>query len=221
MNTDELITRITAAAGPVRRLPSPAARLMMWLVLTLPCVAAIVLIMNPRPDLVRMLAEPRFQIEQMAALTTAIAAAFAAFSSIVPGRPRWPLLIPAVPFVIWLASLGRECIGILLTEGPRGITIGWDWVCIPAIAMVGAVPAVTIVFMLRRGAPIMPCTSVAFGALAAAAVGNFGLRFFHTQDASLMVLVWQFGTVVLLTALAGCAGRYILPWRHARQGYST
>jgi hypothetical protein len=27
-----------------------------------------------------------------------------------------------------------------------------------------------------------------------------------------MVLVWQFGTVALLTALAGCSGRRILVW---------
>jgi len=51
------------------------------------------------------------------------------------------------------------------------------------------------------------------GGLAAAGLGNFGLRFFHQQDASVMVLVWQVGTVFLLTMLAGWAGRLILEWR--------
>jgi len=51
------------------------------------------------------------------------------------------------------------------------------------------------------------------GALAAAGLGNFGLRLFHTQDASLMVLVWQVGTVVVLTTFAGSAGRLLLDWR--------
>lgn len=49
------------------------------------------------------------------------------------------------------------------------------------------------------------------GTLAAAALANFGLRLFHTADAALMVLVWQFGTVVLFTALAGLWGRRLLP----------
>ena len=65
--------------------------------------------------------------------------------------------------------------------------------CIPAIALAGAVPAALIVFMLRRGAPIGPGLSMALGGLAAAGLGSFGLRLFHAEDASLMVLVWQLG----------------------------
>jgi hypothetical protein len=51
------------------------------------------------------------------------------------------------------------------------------------------------------------------GGLAAAGIGNFGLRFFHPQDASIMVLVWQMGTVFILTVLAGWAGRLLLDWK--------
>jgi hypothetical protein len=53
----------------------------------------------------------------------------------------------------------------------------------------------------------MPHAAVALAGLAAAGLGNFGLRLFHAQDASLMVLVWQFGSVAVLTGLAGSAGR--------------
>jgi len=56
--------------------------------------------------------------------------------------------------------------------------------------------------------------------LAAAAIGNFGLRLFHTQDAALMVLVWQVGSVALLAALAGLTGHRLLRWPHAA-GRST
>src|SRR3546814_18751817 len=69
---------------------------------------------------------------------------------------------------------------------------------------------------LRRGAPMAPRMTVALGALAAAAVGNFGLRLFHYQDAGLMVLIWQFGSVALLSALAGWSGGAVLHWPHAR-----
>jgi len=67
--------------------------------------------------------------------------------------------------------------------------------------------------MLRRGAPLTPHLMTALGGLAAAGLGNFGLRLFHEQDASLTVLVWQFGTVFMLSALAGWAGHYLLNWR--------
>jgi hypothetical protein len=68
--------------------------------------------------------------------------------------------------------------------------------------------------MLRRAAPLAPVLSVGLGGLAAAALADFGLRLFHTQDASLMVLVWQVGTVTLLTALSAVLGRWVVRWRH-------
>jgi hypothetical protein len=88
-----------------------------------------------------------------------------------------------------------------------------DFICIPAIALVGTLPAVAMVIMLRKGAPLWPHMSAALGGLAAAGLGNFGLRLFHAQDASLMVLVWQMGTVFMLTVLCGWAGRLFLDWR--------
>jgi hypothetical protein len=88
-----------------------------------------------------------------------------------------------------------------------------DWACFPSIVLVGSLPAVAMAIMLRRGAPLSPRTSVALGGLAAAGLGDFGLRMFHPQDASVMVLVWQVGSVLILAALAGWAGRWLLDWR--------
>jgi hypothetical protein len=42
---------------------------------------------------------------------------------------------------------------------------------------------------------------------------NFGLRLFHPPNATLMVLVWHFGGVVLLTVIASGLGRRIHNWR--------
>jgi hypothetical protein len=67
--------------------------------------------------------------------------------------------------------------------------------------------------MLRRGAPLTPHITSALGGLAAAGLGNFGLRLFHSQDVSVMVLVWQVGAVCVLAAMAALAGRYLLNWR--------
>ena len=61
---------------------------------------------------------------------------------------------------------------------------------------------------LLRGATVLG------GGLAASALADFGLRLFHTTDASLMVIVWQVGTVALLTALSALLGRRLLRWRH-------
>src|SRR5262249_7109976 len=164
-------------------------------------------------DLLAKASEWRYLVEQLAALVTGITAATAAFATIVPGFDRSVLFVPALPLAIWLGSLGEGCVQDWVRFGPEGLSLQPDWFCFPSIVLVGAVPAIAIAAMLRRGAPLTPHMTTALGGLAAAGLGNFGLRLFHSQDASLMVLVWQVGTVFILTAFAAWAGQYLLNWR--------
>lgn len=136
----------------------------------------------------------------------------AALASIVPGFDRRILLLPLFPFAIWFGSLGLGCLESWIQFGLDGLSLHPDWFCFPAILLVGMVPAIAMALMLRRGAPLTPHVSAALGGLAAAGLGNFGLRLFHPQDSSIMVLVWQMGTVFVLTGLAGWAGHLLLDW---------
>ena len=213
METNKLIQGLVAKAEPVIRLSPPAIRLARWLALGIPYVALVVVVMSPRPDLAAKLVDPSYIIEQLAALATGIAAGFAAFVSVVPAYDRRWLFLPLVPFAVWLGSLGIGCLQSWIQVGPAGLSIQPDWFCIPAIVLVGMIPAITMARMVRRGAPLTPHLTTALGGLAAAGIGNFGLRLFHPQDASIMVLVWQMGTVFILTAFAGCAGRLLLDWK--------
>ncbi len=213
MDTEKLIQTLVETARPMRPLPRPWIRTAMWLAIAIPYMALVVYVMSPRADLISKMSEMRYLIEQFAALATGIAAAIAAFAMTIPGYSRKVLLLPALPLAVWLGALGQGCVSALIQFGSNGLILRPDWFCLPAIVLVGAVPAVAMAVMLRRGAPLFPHVSTGLGALAAAGLGNFGLRFFHPQDASLMVLVWQVGTVFVLAALAGCFGRYILNWR--------
>lgn len=213
VETDELIQSLAAAARPVRPLASPWMRTALWMAIAVPYMALVVVVISPRADLLVKLSEARFLVEQAAALATGIAAAVAAFASTIPGYSRSVLLLPALPLAVWLGSLGEGCLRTLWRFGLDGLSLQPDWFCLPAIMLVGAMPAVAMVFMLRRGAPLFPYLSAGFGALAAAGLGNVGLRLFHPQDASVMVLVWQFGSVFVLSALGCCSGRMVLNWR--------
>jgi len=213
MDTDRLIQTLVDTAQPVRPLSRPWIRCALWLAIAIPYVGLVVYVMSPRVDLVVKMTEARFLIEQSAALATGIAAAVAAFATTIPGYSRKILFLPALPLAAWLGVLGQGCVSAWIQSGLAGLSLQPSWFCFPAIVLVGAMPAVAMVVMLRRGAPLMPCTTVALGGLAAAGLGNFGLRLFHPQDASLTVLVWQFGSVFILAALAGCMGRYVLNWR--------
>jgi len=102
---------------------------------------------------------------------------------------------------LWFWSLGEGCWRTFVTSGAEGLSFRLDFLCFPSILLVSVVP----------GALIAPVTTTALAALAAGALGATALRLFHAQDASMMVLVWQFGSVALV-GLGALIGRQLLPW---------
>jgi len=213
METNELIARLVADTTPVRRLSAPWIRMLLWLAISLPYVAAVVLLMPLHVNWPQAFVDKPFMIEQIATLVTALAAAVAAFCSIVPGYDRKILLLPLGPLAVWLATLGQSCLQDWMDNGSGGLQLRPDWDCLLPAALVGIIPAFAMVLMLRRGAPLLPRATLALGALAVAALANFGLRLFHLGDASIMVLFWHFGSVGVLSVIAASLGRYVLRWR--------
>lgn len=214
--TLHLIDRLAAEAGTVRPLASPVLRTEIWLALSLPFVAMMVILYSPRADLLEKLSQTRFLIEEGAALATAIMAALAAFAQVVPGSNRRVIWLAALPVGLWLATLGIGCLADWMRAGAAGLRVTNDIGCLGKIALIGSLPALAMVWMLRRGAPLAPRGTLFLAILAAAALGNFGLRLFHSQDAGLMVLIWQAGSVLLLAAGAGLCGPRFLCWQHRK-----
>jgi hypothetical protein len=214
MHTGELIRLLAEDCTPVRPLRRPWIRTAEWLVVAIVYLVLVVFVVSPRPDLATKASDWHFVVEQVLALATGIAAAAAALAMVIPDHSR---NLPALPFLslsIWFASLGRAYIqddlGVWGRLDPSGLSPHPDWYCVPAIVLVGSVPAIAMTVMLHRGAALTPHLTAVLGGLAAAALGTFGMRFFCTQDGSLMELVWQFGTVCVLSTLAGCAGHGVL-----------
>ncbi len=212
-HTEDLIARLARHSGPVHPLPPISRRVAQWLAAALVFAGAMVWAISPRPDLAERLTDIRFLAEQAGALATAIAAAIAAVAMTIPGLPRWLRWLPVLPGAGWIAVLAAGFWQDLGTRGASGVALAPDLECFFLIALIGSLPAVLMVMMLREGAPLAPRLTVGTATLAAAAIGNFALRFFHTQDAAVMVLAWQVGSVVALAALAGCLGARVLRWR--------
>ena len=195
-------------------MPRPWIRTAEWLVVALLYVVLVVFVVTLRADLAAKISDSRFVIEQMGALATVVAAAAAAFSTISPDHGRKFLAAPFLSLSIWFVSLGQAYIQSnsedWVLPDLDGLTRHPAWYCAPAIVLVASVPAIAITLMLHRGAPLAPHLTALLGGLAAAALGAFGVRFFCAQDGSLMVLIWQFGTMCVLSTLAGCAGHRLL-----------
>jgi hypothetical protein len=212
VETSELIQRLADRAAPIHRLWAPWRRTTMWLAVSLlygAVVVAIHLAGHDGPGRIDL----RLLVEQGAILVTAITAAVAAFSSTVPGRDARIGLLPLIPLAVWLASLGEGCLSDWQRLGAAGLALRSDWDCGITAVILSIVPAIAMIVMLRRGAPIMPRLSLALGALAVAALVNFALRIFHAGDISVMVLAWHFGGALVVAVLGGQLGRSLLNWR--------
>lgn len=213
MDTNRLIQQLADRAEPVTRLLAPWRRTTLWVAASVVyvgiVVAACLLGGGGLPGSI----EPRLVLELAAILATAVTAAIAAFSSVVPGRDRRFLLLPLVPLIVWLTALGHGCLQDWQALGTAGLKVQADWDCALPALILSVLPAGAMLLMLRRGAPLLPAVSLALGALAAAAMANFGLRIFHADDVSIQILVWHLGGAVMVSMIASSLGSRVLDWR--------
>jgi hypothetical protein len=210
-NTTQFIRELAQAATPVRRLPAPWVRASLWCSLALPYLALVWLVW-PKAH-ASIPATGSFALEQVAALATAVIAAIAAFATVIPGSSKKIALAPVVPLAVWIATVATRCAHEWSGVGHLPPLLV-HCACLPATLVAGGLPAIVILAMLRRGAPLMPHLTTALAALATAGIANFGIRFVHAFDSGAVVLVWHllavFGIALVLTAL----GDRIVSWRH-------
>jgi hypothetical protein len=211
MRTEDLIQTLSDTAKPVRRLAHPVWRAALWVAVSLAYFSIVLMIVGVREDLATKVDDPRYLIEVGAALLTSIMAAAAAFCAGCPGRPLWERFAPFPFLAVWLASLGEGCWRQWVQTGPDG-QLQFDFLCVQVIFALSLLPALLIMAMIKRGAPIAPMSTTGLATLAATALSAAVLRLFHAQDASLMLLVWQFGSVLLLAGLGFLLGRVFLRW---------
>ncbi|MBI5162768.1 MAG: DUF1109 family protein [Magnetospirillum sp.] len=204
METERLIARLARNARPVRRLAPPCCRAETWLLVALPAVLMLAAVLGLRQDLAAKLAEPRFILQEVAALATAVSSMVAACCATVPGEPKRRLWAPALPAAVWVASLAEQAVA------EWGADLAADPVCIPAIAFLGTLPAVIMLAIVRQGVSWRPRVTVALGTLAAAALADAGLRLAHAEDGAATVLVWQIGVVALYAGMGALLGHRLM-----------
>ena len=207
--TDDLIHRLAVNATAIRPLGRPWTRALLWSVGALAYVAVVDWLW---PETSITTANPRFMWEQAAALTTGLTAAAVAFATVVPGRSRRVAFLPLLPLAIWFVSVGQQCAQDWSASRSLPPILG-HWACFPLTVLMGVIPSVAIVVMLRRGAPLTPRLTTALGALAVAGLANFGVRFVHAADASFVVLTWHLIAVFGLSLLLARLGDHVFRWR--------
>lgn len=215
METENLIKQLADQTQPVKRLPHPLPRTVVWFMAAMFYGAIVAFVMGLRADLPQRFGETRFVIEVAGALLTSMMAAAAAFCAGCPGRPLWERFAPLPFLALWLGSLGQGCWQDWMQFGEAGLRVTPDLVCLPIIAAISVLPGAIMFVMIRAGAPIAPVSTAALGTLAVAALSATVLRLTHLPDASIMVLLWQVGSVAILTLVGALLGHKMLPWPKA------
>jgi hypothetical protein len=212
IDTEMMIRDLAGRSLPIRPLARPWVRATTWLAISLPSTLLVMVMMTAHGDWSSRLLMPRVIGEEVFALSTGLLAAVAAFVTVVPGYNRRVLFLPLVPLLLWLGGLGQGSLREWLQLTSQGFSMRPEWVCLPATMMAGAVPAIVMIVMLRRGAPLTPRLSTLLGGLAAAGLGNLGVCVTHHSYGNVFVLVWHVAIVVSLTVAVGSAGRRLLSW---------
>jgi hypothetical protein len=215
--TPNLIDSLVADVTPVRRLRPPAIRALCWLLFAALILMLLAIGHGVRADLVLKLRQPIFATNVSAALVTGVLAALASFIASVPGRSwRW-LLLPGPSLALWISTISYGCLTDWVSIGPQGMSPGEAAQCFATLALTGIPLSLMMLIMLRYVARLTPTPIAMMGSLAVAAMTAVALSLFHPIDATVMILMWNFGVTALFLAIGGLSGRRLFGWV-ARQG---
>jgi hypothetical protein len=84
--------------------------------------------------------------------------------------------------------------------------------CFATLALVSVPLSLVMLIMLRHVARLSPGPVTMTGSLAVAAMTALALAILHPLDATVMIVVWNFGVTALFLWLNGRYGQRLLAW---------
>ncbi len=206
---DSLVEDLAAGLVPVRRLAPPGRRALAW------CGAALALglLILPFADTAGLelrLGVADLRYAGLGALLTAVAAAYAAFQTSVPGRSAAWALLPLPPLLLWIGASGLGCLRAWIAPGADIPDAGEMRGCFVFLMGASLPLSCLLVWMLRRACPLRPGLTAALGGLAASAAAAALLVPFHPHDATATDLAIHLAAVALIVGLNGLAGGRLL-----------
>lgn len=210
METDRLIDALIADAKPVRRLAPPMLRALSWMIVAAIIVAIISLLHGLRPDLGAKLDDSMFVIQVLAAAATGALAGIAAFQISLPDRSMAWAALPLPALAVWFSVVGYGCLTDWISLDADSIRLGRAADCLATLVVTSVPLWLLLIVMLRRASPMSRVISALTASLAVAAVTSAAMSLYHDLDATIMVLMWNVGTAVLVIGLGRAFGPGLL-----------
>ena len=207
--TPDLITTLSANLKPVQRLRPPIFRAASWLLLAVFVLALIGMSHGVRPDITQALADYSFALRLIGSLSTGFLGAVATFMLVLPDRSRWWALLPVPTLVIWMMTVGQQCLTHWVAIGPDGMSLGESAECFATLALTSLPISLAMLLMLLHAGPLYPVLVAVLGSLAVAGIAASALSIFHQADASAMILMFNLGTALLLVGIGSVLGHFL------------
>ena len=213
-----LIGELGADLKPVRPLPPPWVRTLVWLAVVAVVAALLVATRNLLPALGIVGNDPFMVPGAYASLATAVLAAIAAFQLSLPDRSDAWALLPIPALIVWIVLNGLGCLATLAVPGTQTSPFQF-MVCLSLIFAISVPLAVAMIVMVRRARPLRPLRVAVLGGLAASAAAATLLLLIHPHDSAVLDLAAHAVAVVIIIALnVLLGGRLLLPASKFRSG---
>jgi hypothetical protein len=202
-----LIGSLSADLTPVRRLPPPWVRALIWLGIVPAAGVLLVATRTLLPALGIVGNDPFMLPGAYASLATAILAAIAAFELSLPDRSDAWALLPLPALAVWIVLNGLGCLATLAIPGAQ-TTPTQFLVCFSLILGISIPLTVAMIVMLRRTRPLRPLRVGILGGLAASAAAATLLVLIHPHDSAVLDLAAHALAVAVIIGL-----NLLLGWR--------
>jgi hypothetical protein len=203
---DRLIGALAADLQPVRRLPPPPLRALIWLTLVLLIAAVLALFANLPAMAHRIMSVPDMWLAVLGSIATAVTAALAAFELSLPDRSRAWALLPLPAAVLWVGASGLGCLRAYVLPGTHVADLGDTRDCLIFIISLSVPLSAVLIFMLRRACSLTPTLTATMAGLASAAAAATLLNFFHPYDAAATDLLVHLVAVMIVVAAVRAFG---------------
>ncbi|MEW6320605.1 MAG: NrsF family protein [Acidobacteriota bacterium] len=215
VRTDDLIAALARGLTPVVPVATVRVRLARWTGAALVTLAAAVWVVGARGDWPAAIGEWPVQAHSLLLVIAGVFGALAALHLAVPGERRgWSQAWAVCAALAWLAWLGGE-LALAAGTGEAAWRVGVSWSCAFKVIAAGLVPAVVLLVMVRRSAPLAPRAAAALAVLSAASIGALGAEWMCPNTRPMHLLVWHALPVVAATGFALLIGASIVSARAA------
>ena len=210
-DVSRLIGDLSADLKPVRRLPPPWLRALVWLGVVVIVAAVLVATRTLLPALGIVGNDPFMLPGAYASLLTAALAAIAAFELSLPDRSDAWIWLPVPALVLWIALNGLGCLATLAIPGTQTTPFQF-MVCLSLIFAISLPLTAAMIVMVRRARPLRPLRVAVLGGLAASGAAATLLVLIHPHDSAVLDLAAHgvaVAVIIGLNVLLG--GRLLVP----------